>query len=738
MCRFSSVTHATFRGFLLEIAARAVYIERLEFTGGGGMRKIAAITIAIVIFTLAMLSWGALEAEQKPIQLTESELRFIEQHPVIFYAPDISFPPYEFWLDDYIAGIVPDYLEHISGMTGITFKEVYFSRWSEAVEAVKKRRADLIFASEDESRKRGMLFTNTVVDVQNVVIGRLDGPDTIDFNKLGGKRIGIMSDYIEAEILKSRYPDYDYVLFQQVDKAVRALSFGEIDYLVLNVGTASYSIEKQHIINLKVVAQLDIPSAVAFGIREDYAPLQSIINKALDAMPASEKRAIARKWIQLEYIPLWRRPEVLNIALGILVVAIAAWSWIVVLSRAVKSKTNDLLRSQRLLETVIDHIPHYVYVRDIEGRYVMINKRAAEFYGTTRDKVLGRTHTELVPESSAAESQRLRDLDGQVFERNESVELVEQDVRDIGGNRLIFDVYKRPIQLYDDDSVQVLTVSMDVTQRVISKRQYIAKEEELRRIEQNLAELDKKATLGSLVGGITHEINNPIGISVTALSHLKKEFEEFKRLLEDKALTQETLDDFIETADDAIAILGKNIERAVEMISSFKRMSVDQLSGTRVSFDLCETIGHVVHSLAHETRRKQVVVVYECLQALMLDSYPGSYSQVLTNLMMNSLIHGFEGQQRDVGNRIEIQAYLEGDNVVIQYKDNGAGMDAETLERVWQPYFTTKRDRGGSGLGMQIIYNTVVRTLGGKINFSSQPGEGVSCTIEVPRILREK
>lgn len=702
------------------------------------MRKFATITVAIVVFTATMLYWGALKADPKPLQLTESELHFIEQHPVIFYAPDINFPPYEFWLDDYIAGIVPDYLEHLSEMTGITFREVYYSRWSEAVEAIKERRADLVFASEDESRKEGMLFTKTVVDVQNVVIGRLDGPDIVDYNDLGGKRIGIMSDYLEAEILKTRYPDYDYVLFQQVDKAVRSLSFGEIDYLVLNVGTASYSIEKQHIINLKVVAQLDIPSAVAFGIREDYAPLQSILNKALDAMPTSEKRAIARRWIQLEYIPLWRRTEVLNIAIGVVVVAIATWCWIVVLRRAIKSKTKDLLRSQRLLETVIDHIPHYVYVRDIEGRYLMINKRAAEFYGTTREKVIGRSHADLDPQSTAAENQRLRTLDSQVFEKNEAVELVEQDVRDIGGNQLIFDVYKRPIQLYDDDSVQVLTVSMDVTQRVISKRQYISKEEELRRIEQNLAELDKKATLGSLVGGITHEINNPIGISVTALSHLKKEFEEFKRLLEEKSLTQETLDDFIETADDAIAILGKNIDRAVEMISSFKRMSVDQLSGTRVSFDLCETIGHVVHSLAHETRRKQVAVVYECVQSLMLDSYPGSYSQVLTNLMMNSLIHAFEGQLREVANRIEILAYLEGDNVIIQYRDNGVGMDAETLERVWQPYFTTKRDRGGSGLGMQIIYNTVVRTLGGRIKFTSSPGEGVSCTIEVPRILREK
>ena len=141
---------------------------------------------------------------------------------------------------------------------------------------------------------------------------------------------------------------------------------------------------------------------------------------------------------------------------------------------------------------------------------------------------------------------------------------------------------------------------------------------------------------------------------------------------------------------------------------------------------------HVTHSLSHELKRKNAKVRLILPEVVVIDSYPGSYSQVLTNLIMNSLIHGFDKSQNGL---ITIEANVIDENLEIHYRDNGIGMNEELLEKVWQPYFTTKRDKGGSGLGMQIIYNIVVRVLKGHVTFSSQLNQGVYCYISVPKKL---
>lgn len=706
-----------------------------------GLRPIVKVLVSIIIFAMLLKALPLIamplivfsQDNSSQIEWTLEESNFIASHPVITYAPDINFPPYEFLENGELRGIVPELLVKIQEDTGITFKPKYYSRWSEALNAVAALQVDLVFATPSDGRKPNMRFTDTVIDIKNILIAPKDSDIDSGMEGLEGKRIGIMIDYVEAELLRNQYPKYNFVPYTQFEKAIRDVSFGEIDAFVSNIGTTSYTLEKAHVTNLRVVAELDLTSGVSFGVRRDYSLLVSILNKSLAAIEDRDKEEIINRWIRLDALKGYSSVFVRNLLAATFVILVIIWLWITFLRRTVKSRTQALLKSQKILTTVIDHIPHLVYVRDKWGKYVIVNQNSANFYKQDREGVIGKSNMELRPNATEADEEKLLSLDREVIAQNEALEFIEQPVVNLDGEQRYYDVYKRPIQVIEGRT-DVLTVALDVTDRVNANLEMKQKKEDLRRIEQNLADLDKKATLGSLVGGITHEINNPIGISVTALSHLKVEFEAFKSRVDAKVLTQEALDDYLVTAEDAIAILEKNIERAVDMISSFKRMSVDQLSGTQVTFDLCETIGHVIHSLSHEVKRKQIKVAYQCTHQLLIDSYPGSYSQIITNLMMNSILHGFESDVAVDLREIVIEATAEEKEIVIRYRDNGIGMDAEMLEKVWQPYFTTKRDRGGSGLGMQIIYNTVVRTLGGKILFESALGEGVYCEMRMPRI----
>lgn len=687
------------------------------------------IAIAIV-FIGAFVE--ATNAQENALELTEAEETFIDKHPVVYYAPDPNFPPFEFWFNETAIGIVPDYLEIIESKTGLVIEPIRFESWSEVLSAIEDKKADIVFASESDERKSSMLFTDVVVKVPNAMIVRENGPATLNINRLEGYRIGVIVDYQVSKLFTEKYPNYTTVEYLDGDLLTKAVSFGEVDVAIINLGLASHSIEKQRLTNLRVAGEVLIEPNISFGIRKDYPELQSIINKALSSMSDQLRTQLEDEWIRFQILSFWKRPFVLE-SVGILtLLMIATLFWIALLRSEVKRQSKAILESKNLLETIVDHVPHIIYVRDQQGNYVMVNQSTADYYGKKKETLIGKNIYELKDSLSEKEKNELVERDRFVAQSDQFLKIDQEKIYDVSGKLTIYSVVKRAIKFPENKDFYTLTVAMDITETVESQAELANQEIALRTAEVALADLDKKATLGSLVGGITHEINNPIGVSVTALSHLMSEFNLFVEYYAQGKLTQSLMKEHIDTTKETLDILQININRAVEMITSFKSMSVDQLSGTRLTFNLVETINHVTHSLSHELKRKNAKVRLILPEVVVIDSYPGSYSQVLTNLIMNSLIHGFDKSQNGL---ITIEANVIDENLEIHYRDNGIGMNEELLEKVWQPYFTTKRDKGGSGLGMQIIYNIVVRVLKGHVTFSSQLNQGVYCYISVPKKL---
>jgi len=253
---------------------------------------------------------------------------------------------------------------------------------------------------------------------------------------------------------------------------------------------------------------------------------------------------------------------------------------------------------------------------------------------------------------------------------------------------------------------------------------------ELKKSQEQLVASEKMAVLGSLVAGIAHEINTPVGVGVTAASHLELKIREFSELYKSDELTREGLEEFLDTAGEGSQIISRNLQTAANLVSSFKQVAVDQSSEAIRTFKLKQYVNAILLSLHPELKQTRIHVEVDCPDGLTLDSYPGDFSQIFTNLIMNSIAHAFN-QGADPGN-IRIKIERDGDELVIRYTDDGKGIPSHILSRIFDPFFTTNRHSGRSGLGMHIVYNIVTHRLKGSITCEDTFPKGAHFIIRVP------
>ena len=255
--------------------------------------------------------------------------------------------------------------------------------------------------------------------------------------------------------------------------------------------------------------------------------------------------------------------------------------------------------------------------------------------------------------------------------------------------------------------------------------------EDLREAQQNLIAAEKLAALGGLVAGVAHEVNNPIGISLTVASSFARRCDDFAREVDAGPLRRSRLEEFLDGGRDAANQLVANLQRAGELVQSFKQVAVDRSHAERRQFDLRESTDQIIASLRPVLKKSHVALIVEVPVGITMESYPGSYGQVLTNLFLNSVIHAFPDGR---AGSIIVEARQVRDDVDIFVSDDGIGMSEEIQRRALDPFFTTRRNEGGTGLGLHIIFNLVTQQLGGRLTFESRPGWGTRFRISVPRV----
>lgn len=257
------------------------------------------------------------------------------------------------------------------------------------------------------------------------------------------------------------------------------------------------------------------------------------------------------------------------------------------------------------------------------------------------------------------------------------------------------------------------------------------------RIAQNqLVEAEKMSALGGLVAGVAHEVNTPLGISITAASIFKHKIEALEKSIKANSLSKVELDEFIADIKDADQILIKNLDRAALLVKNFKKISVDQSSEKLGDFELNSYIEEIVSTFGSELRHHNVTLEFQLSEEpIRMHSYPGAISQIIINLLQNAVFHAFEQTENA---KIILKTELEDAHAIISCIDNGKGVSKEIAPKIFEPFVTTKRNNGGTGLGLNITYNLVTQHLGGIIYLDTTVAEGAAFIINIPCSIEQK
>lgn len=399
------------------------------------------------------------------------------------------------------------------------------------------------------------------------------------------------------------------------------------------------------------------------------------------------------------------------------------------LSREVEDRrrAEDLMRdSQNELATILDVAPDGIIVINARGIVKKLNNAAQRMFGWSEAEMVGEKINRLMDEPHRADHDAYLERYQTTREARVIGQEREVEARHRNGECFLIGLSVSEVQLQGE--THYVGVLRDIRERK-------AAQEAVSKAQQQVLETQKMAALGGLVAGVAHEINTPVGVGVTAVSHLREEVDTFVQRYQAGEMKRSDLERLIGTSTESTQIILDNLTRASDLIRSFKEIAVDQTGDDVREIQLGEYLGRVMTSLQPRLKNRPVRVACTVDPSeLTVRLQAGGISQIATNLVMNSLTHAFAHE--DSG-EIGISVVRKGGGIVLTYHDTGKGMTEDVASRIFDPFFTTKRGQGGSGLGMHIVFNLVTQTYGGEITCKSAPGEGTRFTITIPDCVVE-
>lgn len=395
-----------------------------------------------------------------------------------------------------------------------------------------------------------------------------------------------------------------------------------------------------------------------------------------------------------------------------------------------------LAASRRQLQTVIDSVPAVINVKDTRFRYILMNEYMARVLGVDPAEAVGRTTNEIMARYGASKETV---GDHRVIETGEELGFYEEAYFDAAHKLRYWMANKVPVKRTDGEIDYIVTVALDITDRKRSEQETQRARDSaenalnnLRATQNSLIESEKLAALGRLVAGVAHEVNNPVGIGVTVATALQRRCRLFLEEIARGELRRSSLNAFVQANLDAASQLVSNLNRAAELIQSFKQVAVDRNVPDRREFNLADLTEQIVTSLRPGLKSRNLTLTVDCAPDIEMNSYPGPYGQVVTNLFLNSVAHAFP--TGNPGLLSIVARNIDERQVEIIYSDDGAGMTEDVRRHAFDPFFTTRRDKGGTGLGLNIVHNIVTNRLGGHIDLASDVGKGTRFRILLPRV----
>lgn len=417
-----------------------------------------------------------------------------------------------------------------------------------------------------------------------------------------------------------------------------------------------------------------------------------------------------------------------------------------------RKESEKLLENQLYFQQVlIDNISIPIYYKNRQGLYLGCNSSFSEIFGIDKKSIAGKSVFDISPKDLA---QVYFKADNKLMKERGYQEYITQ-IKTKNGELRDVVMQKNTFDDKDGNTAGIIGCYFDITEITNAKNRVEELNNNLEKlVDERTADLEKSnkklqntlvslektqntligsskmASLGKLVASVAHEINTPIGLGVTGVSHFESETKSIEKLYKENYLGKEEFESYLHNSRQIAKTILSNLTKAAQIIKSFKNIAVDQSSEEKREFNVKEYIDDILLSLNHALKKTKHTINIECDKKININNYPGLFSQVFTNLIMNSIIHGFDDIEEG---KINIKVSLKDNkNCHIIYKDNGKGLDEKTQKNICNPFYTTKKGEGGSGLGMNIVENIITKQLQGTLNIESKEGEYTKFNIIFP------
>ncbi|MBI4976722.1 MAG: transporter substrate-binding domain-containing protein [Spirochaetes bacterium] len=676
-----------------------------------GCVLIAAITAVFFLISCTTNS-------KKAAVLTADERRWLSQHSnELFFAPDPSYAPYEFYdaKEGRTKGLANEYIALIEKNIGIRFGIIRAASFSDILALAKERKVSIVNAvTETPARSEYLAFTDPYVEIPNVILVRNSVRDDLSLRDLAGKKVSVVQGYAVAEHIAATYPQVRCEPVKSDLLALLNVAYGISDVAIVDLATASYFIEKNGIVNLRVAGNVGYPVRLGIGSRKDWPELHGILQKGLAAISPDTRRAIERKWISLGSVNILQS-RIFYGALVLVVLLLMVTGTILLWNRQLhrqvqlrisdyKKAMDDLKQSEDRFRKLFDGASDAVIVHDMEGRFVDVNKVACDIYGYSRDEMLHLTVFDIRPGIELAFMQN-------VWRRV----LAEQSIFMEGMHRRR-DGSEFPVEVHCSRFAEGERPLFFVSVRDITERK--KGQEALRLGEERLRQSEKLNAIGQLAGGIAHDFNNQL----TAILG-------YADLLADRL------------EDPRLNHYADGIRKAARRAADLTR---DLLSFSRkgkyltVSVEVHRVIGETVALLEHSIDKR--IAIRQVLQAhpSCITGDPTQLQNALLNLALNARdampeggVLTFSTEVTELPENAFGFTIPEGRYAAISVSDTGIGMDGETQRHLFEPFFTTKERGKGTGLGLAAVYGTV-KSHQGAVVAQSEQGRGTTVTMYLP------
>jgi len=384
-----------------------------------------------------------------------------------------------------------------------------------------------------------------------------------------------------------------------------------------------------------------------------------------------------------------------------------------------KTAERALQESEEKYRTILESIEDGYYEIDPDATFTFYNDSLTRILGYPEEEVLEESLFKFIDKSASKDLYLALE---EMFSTDNPIEDIEWKVLTKDGTEKHVESSLSLMRNMEEEKIGFRGILRDVSKRKLA-------ETELKIAQDHLVQSEKMAVLGELVAGVAHEINTPIGIGVTGMSALEERTTDIKKIYGEDELTQDDFEKYINTVSEASSTVLSNLHRAAEMVRTFKQVAADQSSEKQRTFKLKEYINDIIFSMRPRLKKTRHMITVGCPDDLVIETYPGALSRIITNLLMNSLIHAFEDNEKG---KIIFDIVQKEKGILFKYSDNGKGIEQDIVNKIFDPFFTTKRGQGGTGLGMHIVYNLVTQTLNGTIECNSKPGKGAAFLISIP------